>query len=674
MFLSVPIWAGRPRRSVGGRSETLSPVTIGLPSERTGDVEPTAALEADAAPVSARASRKRLAFLCLTALGVVYGDIGTSPLYALRECFHGAHAIPPTQANVLGVLSLVVWALIIVVTLKYHVYVLRADNHGEGGILALMALARSDGSRHRREWVIVALGLFGAALLYGDGMITPAISVLSAVEGLEVATPELAPFVVPLTVAILVALFAFQRHGTAGVGTVFGPIILVWFATLALLGVAQILREPSVLRAVNPLYGVDFFLRNGVEGFLVLGAVFLVATGGEALYADLGHFGELPIQIDWFGIVFLSLVLNYFGQGALLLAHPEAAVNPFYLLAPRWALVPLVTLATMATVIASQAVISGVFSLTRQAVQLGYFPRVRIVHTSSREEGQIYLPAANFGLMVATVALVLAFQKSGALAAAYGIAVTMTMIITTLLAYVVARRLWRWSRPLALLVTGLFLIADLGFFGANVVKVAQGGWVPLLIGAIVFLVFRTWWEGREDLAQRRRSGLLPLDLFLRDPSLGRTPRVPGTAVFMTGDPAGIPLALLHNLKHNRVLHDRVALLTVASEDVPHVSPAERLAIEDLGAGFHRLTARYGFMENPSALDILETARRQGFATNLAETSFFLGRETLVPARKPTMPFWRRMLFSFLSRNSLGATAFFGIPPNRVVELGEQIEV
>ena len=573
----------------------------------------------------------------------------------------------------LGVLSLIVWSLIIVVTLKYHVYVLRADNNGEGGILALMALARSDDPSRRREWIIAALGLFGAALLYGDGMITPAISVLSAVEGLEIATPGLAPFVVPLTIAILVGLFAFQRRGTAGVGSVFGPVILVWFLLLAFLGIIHIVEAPGVFRALNPFYGADFFLRNGLHGFLVLGAVFLVATGGEALYADLGHFGELPIQIDWFSLVFVSLTLNYLGQGALLLQNPGAAVNPFYLLAPSWALYPLVALATAATVIASQAVISGVFSLTRQAVQLGYAPRVRIVHTSPHEAGQIYLPAANWGLMAATIALVLAFRSSTNLAAAYGIAVTTTMIITTLLAFVVARRLWRWSRPAALLVTTAFLIPDVAFLGANLVKIAQGGWVPLLIGALVFLVFQTWKAGRQTLAERRRAGLLPLDVFLRDPALSSVPRVPGTAVFLTGDATGVPVALLHNLKHNRVLHERVALLTLVTDQVPHVGSERRLEIQNLGSGFHRLVGRFGFMEDPNVPELLKLAEAHGFKTALTETTFFLGRETLVPTLHSRLSFWRKALFSFLSRNAQSATAFFRLPPNRVVELGEQIE-
>jgi KUP system potassium uptake protein len=649
-------------------------MTLTLRNDLPDEAHPALHQSGRRAAASSRSSRTPLAILCLTAMGVVYGDIGTSPLYAVRECFHGAHAVPPTATNVLGVLSLIFWSLIVVVTLKYHIYVLRADNHGEGGILAMMALARSERSTRRREWLIASVGLFGAALLYGDGIITPAISVLSAIEGLEVAAPVLTPFVVPLTTAILIVLFAFQRKGTAGVGSVFGPIILIWFTTLAVLGISGIWREPAVLGAVNPLHAFHFFQENGLMGFLVLGAVFLVATGGEALYADLGHFGELPIQIDWFAVVFPSLLLNYFGQGALLLHDPEAAVNPFYLLAPSWALYPLIGLAAMATVIASQAVISGVFSLTRQAVQLGYAPRVRIVHTSSSEVGQIYLPGANWALMVATIGLVFVFRSSSNLAAAYGIAVTMTMIITTLLAYVVARRVWRWSGLVAAAVTIAFLIPDAAFFGANVVKIGQGGWMPLLIGAIVFLLFQTWREGRQGLADRRRAGLLPVDVFLGDPALTSIPRVPGTAVFMTGDASGIPVALLHNLKHTRVLHDRVALLTVATEQVPHVAREERVTMENLGAGFHRITARYGFMDDPRVPEILEIAQSKGFETNLAETSFFLGRETLVPARDPDMSFWRRAIFSFLSRNAQTATAFFDIPPNRVVELGEQIEI
>jgi KUP system potassium uptake protein len=625
----------------------------------------------------AHANRSPLPLLCLTAMGVVYGDIGTSPLYAIRECFFGPHGVPVTHDNVLGVLSLIVWALIIVVTLKYHVYVLRADNHGEGGILALMSLARSEQHRGARSGILVALGLFGAALLYGDGMLTPAISVLSAIEGLEVATPVFAPFVVPLTVVILIGLFCFQRRGTAGVGAVFGPVILVWFLTLAVLGVVNIIRDPSVLSAVNPVHALTFLWTKGITGYLVLGAVFLVATGGEALYADLGHFGEPPIQIDWFTVVGPSLLLNYFGQGALLLHDPAAAHNPFYRLAPSWALYPLVILAAMATVIASQAVISGVFSLTRQAVQLGFAPRVDIVHTSSREIGQIYIPGANWGLMLGTLGLVLIFQNSSNLAAAYGVAVTTTMIITTLLAFVVARHLWRWSLPVALAVTGGFLVADLAFFGANIVKVTQGGWFPLLVGIAGFLLFTTWHKGRELLAAEMRKTALPLTAFVQDLQQHPVTRVPGTAVFLNSSPHGTPIALLHNLKLNRILHAENIIVTVLTEEVPYVSPEERLELGHLGAGFSRLIVRYGFMEDPDVPAALVAAQSLGVDVDPAQAAYILSNNTLIPAHRPGVSIvssGRRRLFAFLSRNALRPTQFFRLPTNRVVELGMQITI
>ncbi|MDP9122624.1 MAG: KUP/HAK/KT family potassium transporter, partial [Acidobacteriota bacterium] len=450
----------------------------------------------------APADARHVGGLALGALGIVYGDIGTSPLYAMRECFHGAHAVDPTHGNVLGVLSLIFWSLVIIVTLKYHVYVLRADNHGEGGILALMALVRSKIDNHRRKLLFIGLGLFGAALLYGDGMITPAISVLSAVEGLEIAAPKLAHYVLPITIAILIGLFLFQRRGTGGIGRIFGPIMLVWFATIAVLGVTGIAQHPAVLQAVNPLHALRFFVHNGLRGFLVLGGVFLVATGGEALYADMGHFGELPIQIDWFSLVGPALLLNYFGEGAQLLEDPRASTNPFYHLAPGWAVLPLVILATIATVIASQAIVSGAFSLTHQAVQLGYLPRLEVVHTSSAERGQIYIPGLNWLLMAATIGLVLGFRSSDALAGAYGIAVSTTMVITTVLAYVVSRRIWNWKWWAAALVTGSFLIVDLAFFGANIVKIAEGGWFPLLIGALIYALMATWNKGRQVLSDR----------------------------------------------------------------------------------------------------------------------------------------------------------------------------
>ncbi len=605
-------------------------------------------------------------------MGVVYGDIGTSPLYALRECLHGAHAVAPTPENVLGVLSLVFWTLVVVVAIKYHIYVIKFDNRGEGGILALMALVRPQGVSRWLYAVLLAVGLFGAALLYGDGILTPAISVLSAVEGLEVATPVFSPYVVPITIAILVTLFAFQRRGTGGIGAVFGPIILLWFGTLAALGVRGILAEPSVLAAINPTHAVNFFTRNGLQGFLVLGAVFLVATGGEALYADLGHFGHRPIQVDWFCVVMPGLLLNYFGQGALLIQRPEAADNPFYRLAPDWLLYPLVALATMATVIASQAVISGAFSLTRQAVQLGYLPRVKIDHTSSAEIGQIYIPGINWALMVATIGLVLAFRASTNLAAAYGMAVTTTMVITTLLAYVVARQRG-WNLLLALGITAAFLVADLAFFGANLVKVAQGGWVPLAIAAAVFLLMATWKRGRSYLAEERRSALA-IEAFLGDLAHRQVVRVPGTAVFLTSTVEGTPPLLLHHFKHNKVLHEQVILLTVLTEVVPKVPLEERVTVEDLGQGFHRAVARYGFMESPNVPRVLHRVDEEGLKLVSQPVTYYLARETLLTTGRSGLPRWRKRIFSFLARNARPATSFFGLPPNRVVEMGAQIEI
>ncbi len=620
-------------------------------------------------------SLRSLSALSLTALGIVYGDIGTSPLYALRECFHGAHAIAATRANVLGVLSLVFWTVVIVVTLKYVLYVLRADNRGEGGILALLALipARLRGGRERR-WLLVALGLFGAALLYGDGMITPAISVLSAVEGLGAATPFFEPYVVPITLGILVGLFLFQRRGTAGIGAVFGPVMLLWFSTLALLGLRWIARDPGVLAAVNPAYAISFFLHNGARGYLVLGAVFLVSTGGEALYADMGHFGRRPIEIDWFSLVAPALLLNYFGQGVLLLQDPQAAANPFYRLAPSWALYPLVVLATMATVIASQAMISGAFSLTRQAIQLGYFPRMAVVHTSSAAIGQIYVPAVNWLLMVSTLGLVLGFQKSTNLAAAYGIAVSLTMVITTLLAFMVARHVWGWGLGTAALVTGLFLLIDLAFLGANAVKIADGGWFPLAVGALVFALMSSWKRGRSLLAERLQQSYLPLAEFLTAMGPDLAKRVAGTAVFMSRSTEATPAALLHNLKHNKVLHERVVLLSVLSEEIPEVPEAERVEVEELGHGFYRVLARYGFRESPSVPDVLRAARIQGLDLDLMSTTFFLSRETLVPGSQRGLNRWPDHLFTFLSQNASRPTDFFNIPANRVIELGMQVRL
>jgi KUP system potassium uptake protein len=623
----------------------------------------------------AKPQGRYLLVLSLAALGVVYGDIGTSPLYAIRECFYGPHAVAPTPENILGVLSLIFWSLILVISLKYLVFILKADNQGEGGILALTALvspARAEARGGRL--LLILMGLFGAALLYGDGMITPAISVLSAVEGLEIITPVFSPYVIPLTVVILVALFLCQHRGTAGVGVIFGPVTLVWFVVLALLGISQIVQHPVVLLAVSPHYALEFFLRNGWAGFLVLGAVFLVVTGGEALYADMGHFGTRPIRLAWFVMVLPALLLNYFGQGALLLARPETAQNPFYLMAPSWALIPLVVLSTAATVIASQAVISGAFSLSMQAVQLGYSPRLDIEHTSARERGQIYLPAINWLLMVCCIGLVVGFRSSSNLAAAYGIAVTTTMVVTTCLFFFVIRDRWRWSLPLAVLLCGGFLLFDLAYFGANIAKIAHGGWFPLTVAAVVFTLMSTWKRGRRILAAQMKAGALPLEDFLAGIQVSPPQRVPGTAVFMSGNLRVIPSALLHNLKHNKVLHQRLVILSVVTEEIPHVPTPRRVTLEAVGEGMYHLVLRYGFMEEPNIPEALAGVELDGWKFNMMETTFFLGRETLIPSEKPGMALWREKLFMVMSRNARTATAFFGLPPNRVIELGVQIEI
>ena len=625
-----------------------------------------------------RASRRGryLVTLALAALGVVYGDIGTSPLYAIREAFHGTHGIAVTPGNVLGVLSLVFWSLVIVVTIKYHIVIIRADNKGEGGVLALMALV--NGSRLARgltpRRVMIILGIFGSALLYADGALTPAISVLSAVEGLEIAAPALASWVIPVTLVILIGLFLLQSRGTARIGAVFGPVMLVWFATIGVLGLSEILHQPGVLAAISPYYAVRFFTEDVHRSFVVLGAVFLVVTGGEALYADLGHFGHTAIQMAWFGVAFPCLLLNYFGQGALLLRDPAAAVNPFYHLAPGWALYPLIALATAATIIASQAVISGAFSLTRQAVQLGYSPRLRIEHTSSREIGQIYVPAVNWGLMALTCALVLSFRTSSNIAGAYGVALSTLMLITTLMFYVMSREVWRWSFARAAIVSGLFLWVDLLFFGANMLKIRYGGWVPLLIAAAIFLLMTTWKRGREILAKRMLEKTVPLKMLLADLAAEPPIRVPGTAVFMYGTADHTPPALVHNLAHNKVLHEKVVFLTVVTEDVPHVEPRERVTIRHIGKGFHTVLARYGFMDDPDIDDVLGACRTRTLDIRMEGTTFFLGRETLVASDRPGMAEWREQLFAFMSRNALRATAFFKIPANQVFEVGTQVEL
>lgn len=611
--------------------------------------------------------------LSLSALGVVYGDIGTSPLYALRECFSGSHSVELTETAVLGILSLLLWALILTISLKYMVFVLRADNRGEGGILALTALAMPGKLRESRP-ILMGIGLFGAALLYGDGVITPAISVLSAVEGLKLATPVLDPYVIPITCVILCGVFAAQRFGTARIGAVFGPIILIYFAVLAILGVHGISENPSVFRAMNPWYGIEFLLTHQQQGFFVLGAVFLVMTGGEALYADMGHFGKRPIRLAWFSVVLPGLVLNYFGQGALLLRDPSAAENPFYLLAPNWALYPLVVLATLATVIASQAVISGVFSMTRQAIQLGYSPRMQIVHTSSREIGQIYLPQINWALLIVTIWLVLTFQSSSALAAAYGISVSTTMVITTILLFIVARRVWGWSYWLTIPVLTFFGFIDVVFFSANVIKIEQGGWFPLVVGVTMYTLMATWRRGRQILAERLRIASISMADFLQGIANRKLVRVPGAAVFMVGDPETTPPALIHNVKHNKVLHRNVVILTVTTKEIPHVRGADRVFVEKIADDFYRVIAHYGFMDSPNVVDIVERCRLAGLDLRMDEITFFLGRETLIASANPGMAIWREHLFSFMSRNAQRATAFFEIPADQVIEVGIQVEL
>ena len=619
---------------------------------------------------------RRLAILTVTALGVVYGDIGTSPLYALRECFKAEYGIHPTPQNIIGVLSLILWSLILVVSIKYIVFILRADNRGEGGILALLALLLQQKRRAddtRRRLLLIALGLFGAALLYGDGIITPAISVLGAVEGLEVGAPSLAFFVVPITLVILFALFMVQRFGTARVGTAFGPIMVVWFVTIAVLGLRTIAAAPSVLAAINPWHGVEFFLVHGVAGFLTLGAVVLCVTGGEALYADMGHFGKRPIRIAWFVAVLPALMLNYFGQGALLLKHPEAASNPFYLLAPPAFQWPLLVIATLAAIVASQALISGAFSLTQQSIQLGYSPRMQIVHTSVHEAGQIYIPEVNKALMAGCLILVVWFQNSSNLSAAYGIAVTGTMAITSMLFAVVARSRWNWSKVHVGLILAAFLLIDMSFLLANVVKIEHGGWVPLAMAVGVYTLMSTWKRGRLQLQLLQDAGALPLDDFIKSIAIKPPLRVRGTAVFMTSSPDGVPVVLLHHLKHNKMLHETVVLLSVQTRGIPEVDAEHSLSLENLGQGFHRLIAKYGFMQSPNIPELLARAALQGIPIPPMDTSYYLGRERLVLADRAKMSRWRKRLFALMSRNARSATEFFQIPPNRVIELGAQIE-
>jgi KUP system potassium uptake protein len=617
---------------------------------------------------------KRLATLTLAALGIVYGDIGTSPLYSIKEVFGGAHhPVPITPDNVLGILSLFFWSLIIVVTLKYVAFIMRANNKGEGGIIALMTLALHKGVAGTwQQKLLVTLGLFGAALFYGDGVITPAISVLSAVEGLEIITPAFTPYILPITLIVLVGLFVFQRRGTARVGALFGPVMVVWFAVLAVLGITAIIGNPAVLAAVNPLYGFNFLQGNSVLGFFSLGAVVLCITGAEALYADMGHFGAKPIQYAWLGYVLPALVINYFGQGALLLADPTAVENPFYLLAPEWGRYPLVILATLATVIASQAVISGAFSITQQAMQLGYTPRLAIQHTSDREIGQIYLPAINWLLLISIILLVIEFRSSSNLAAAYGIAVTGTMLITNILAIAVAVRLWDWSPARAVLGALPFICIDLGFFLANSVKIPDGGWFPLVFGVLVFILLTTWKRGRELLGERLAADAMQLRPFITNIAEGGVERVPGTAVFMTPDPESVPHALLHSLKHYKTLHEQVIILSVKVFDVPYVPDIDRVEFHRLSGNFVQVLVQYGFKDDPDIPGALALCADAGLALDMMDTSFFLGRETLIPKFGSGMAYWRVLIFVAMFRNAGSATAFFKIPSNRVVELGSQL--
>jgi KUP system potassium uptake protein len=618
--------------------------------------------------------KRVLAALSLAALGVVYGDIGTSPLYAFRLCFN--ENTPPNLASILGVLSLIFWSLAGLITLKYVTLVVRADNRGEGGILALMALIRrgdqtatSLGSK-----LVVGFGLFGAALLYGDGLITPAISVLSAVEGLQVAAPALHAWVVPLSLVILVGLFWVQRHGTQRVGAVFGPIMLVWFVIIACLGIQQIIRMPAVLAAVNPSYALSFFIEHRFHAFVTMGTVFLCMTGGEDLYLDMGHFGRQPIRIGWFSLVLPSLLLNYFGQGAYLLQHPLEVDNLFYRLAPAWGLYPLVALATAATVIASQAVISGAFSLTRQAMQLGYCPRQVIIHTSEATIGQVYLPAVNGMLLVGTITLVLGFRNSDSLAGAYGLAVSMTMLLTTIMLTIFMRRKWGWHPALITLLMAPIFALDTAFFTSNVLKIPNGGWVGLTVAVAMFTLMLTWHRGRLLLSRKLADESLPLTTFLQEAIRHPPLRVPGTAVFLTGNADVVPRTLLHNYKHNKVLHERIVLLRVMNEEVPHIPDSERVTVERLDAGFTRIVARYGFSEDPNLVALLSGLQVEGLDLQPMKCTFFLGRETLILSANPNMPPWRKHLFAYLARNALDASKFFHLPPNRIIEIGVQVEL
>ena len=615
--------------------------------------------------------QKHLYFLVLSALGVVYGDIGTSPLYAFRQCFYGDHAVNPTSENVLGVLSLIFWSLMIVISLKYLLVILRADNQGEGGILALMEVVLPR-KGHRRA-IILIMGLFGAALLYGDGTITPAISVLGAIDGLKVATPFFNPYIIPIALVILFLLFLLQSRGTGKVGILFGPVMIVWFVIIGLTGIIAIFNNPEVLAALNPYHAIKFFLARSLGSFFILGAVFLVVTGGEALYADIGHFGRAPIRLAWFILVLPCLVLNYFGQGALILNNPSYTVNPFYHLTPDWALYPMVILATLATIIASQAIISGAFSLTFQAVQLGYLPRLRILHTSEEERGQIYMPQVNWILFMATVAVVLGFQSSNNLAAAYGVAVSTTMVITTILGFVAMRTLWNWNIAVSILVAGFFLIVDLTFFSANLLKILQGGWYPLLIAAGIYLLISTWMKGKEEMNNQIQKYVQPLQKYLQHIDMRKVKKIPGIAIYLSESPLSTPLAFIHNINHNKILHRRVIFISVNVKNVPFVRSEDRLKFQRLAPGFYRVLLLYGFMNRPDVRSALKIVQNQYLKLPIEDSTFYIGREKLIPRESIGMAKWRSRLFVFMKRNSEDIVQNFNIPPERVFEIGAQFK-
>ncbi len=619
--------------------------------------------------------KKQLASLSIAALGVVFGDIGTSPLYALRECFHGDFGIAASPANVLGVVSLILWALLLIVSIKYLGFILRADNEGEGGVLSLTALLKPKQVKpHTPRWFLVLIGLFAACLMYGDGMITPAISVLSAVEGVSNITPLLNPYIVPITIVILGGLFLLQKRGTAKVGRLFGPVMLLWFASLAILGLVQVIQNPQILAALLPMHGINFLLVNKFHGFIVLGAVFLAVTGAEAIYTDMGHFGKQPIRWVWFLVVFPALVLNYFGQGAMLLTDPEKASQPFYALVPSWAMIPMVLLATLATIIASQAVITGSFSLTRQAIQLGYLPRLRITHTSFSQIGQIYVAPVNWALMLCTIGLVLGFQSSSKLAAAYGVAVSTDMLITTTLFCVVASERWNWNRWIIVPLAALFYTIEIPFFAANMSKILHGAWFALAIGGFFFLIMLTWEQGRRILGIKMRDLTPRLDTFKKMLADHPPQRIKGQAVFLTRSHDIVPAALMHNLSHNKILHSEVVFLNIRTEEIPRIPLVEKIEAEKLGEGLYRVIAHYGFMEEPNITTIFALSRNKGVDIDMGQASFFLGREKLSISDHPAMSRWRSSLFLFLARNAMDAASFFDIPPNQVIEVGIQLEL